>query len=198
MGAGIIRGHRPPHRICCRAKQQSHRGDPFAASFGVIGGGVGFFSVKQTEGLQTIGISLTLLSALCLAGVIHGIHLRSRIPLRCFWATCVEPPTVPAVLDLPSEPIAQEKLLLLLSVKTRLQNADFAKEDKELVFKIAKEDDMKALGALEGRLKVIDAIEKKTRENKVALETTGFSGSGGRSTSPSISMPDTGASPAKR
>jgi hypothetical protein len=69
--------------------------------FGVIGGGVGFFSVKQTEGSQTIGISLTLLSALCLAGVIHGIHLRSQTPLRCFWATCVEPPPVPAVLDLP-------------------------------------------------------------------------------------------------
>src|SRR5947209_3368044 len=58
--------------------------------FGVIGGGAGFFAVQRSENSSTVGISLMLLTLMCLAGTVWGTRVRSQSPLRCFWAICTE------------------------------------------------------------------------------------------------------------
>jgi len=122
--------------------------------FGIIGGGAGFFAVQRSQNSGIVGVSLLFLTLMCLIGTIWGIRVRFQEPLRCFWSICTAPSS-PAVLDFPPEPMDQEKLMLLLSVKVHLQNESFEAKDKERVFKIAKEDNVSDLTKLDKKLAVI-------------------------------------------
>jgi len=108
--------------------------------FGVIAGGAGFF-VKQTpEHSRICGISLFLLSILCLLGFLLGIRERQGLSWSCLWSPCGE--SLPArvdMLELPSNGNNPDRLLHLVSIKIQLQHIQMEEKDRKLIFNLAKE-----------------------------------------------------------
>jgi hypothetical protein len=87
-------------------------------------------------GMTGVGLSLSLLTAMCLVGTVWGIHLRTGARVSCFFSTCSTDRSSNRLgLDLPADETAPDRLAQLIEVRNEIERLDIKDAEKQRLFK---------------------------------------------------------------